>query len=346
MRNRFILPCLAACAILALFGCVKDGYEGPSLNELFGEFEIIDSLTLSTTSPDFSIDEAVEFSATFNKPVNWQLEIQGLSSGSSKAFSGFSQALDNGAVVWTGTSSSLPFFELEDCAVALSIANEGVVLHDTLTITGLANFEGIRVADFDAGLPEGALVWRQDGGNMTFQLADDNPLLGTGYFKMGGKVGWDWSLGYIDIPVDFSDATVAASEFYLNLGVLSGTVGIPATDQFLNVSISESDGPFDDNQANNGADVFGAGNEVYRHQIRPIDWNGWEFITVPYADFEVKHEGGDNIRTPGDITAIRIACQACPFNASAACPENADRDVQTDVDFLIFTEFTDLFGQE
>ena len=109
MRNRFILPCLAVCAILALFGCVKDGYEGPSLNELFGEFEIIDSLTLSTTSPDFAIDETVEFSATFNKPVNWQLEIQGLSSGGSKAFSGFSQALDDGSVVWTGTSSSLPF---------------------------------------------------------------------------------------------------------------------------------------------------------------------------------------------------------------------------------------------
>ena len=151
--------------------------------------------------------------------------------------------------------------------MALIIANEGVVLHDTLSITGLVNFDGIRVADFDAGLPEGALVWRQDGGNMTFQLADDNPLLGAGYFKMGGKVGWDWSLGYIDIPVDFSDATVAASEFYLNLGVLTGTVGIPATDQFLNVSISESDAPFDDNQANNGADVFGAGNEVKCRQV-------------------------------------------------------------------------------
>ena len=141
MRNRFILPCLATCAILALFGCVKDGYEGPSLNELFGEFEIIDSLTLSTTSPDFSIDEAVEFSATFNKPVNWQLEIEGLSSGGANAFNGFSQTLDNGSVVWTGTSSSLPFFELEDCAVSLSIANEGVVLYDTLTITGLLNFD-------------------------------------------------------------------------------------------------------------------------------------------------------------------------------------------------------------
>ena len=346
MRTHFILLGLAFCAVLVLVGCVKDGFEGPSLNELFGEFEVIDSLSLSTADPDFSIGETVAFSATFNKPVNWQLEIQGLSSGGNKEFSGFSETLDNGAVVWTGTSSSLPFFELEDCAVSLTIANEDVALYDTLTVTGLVNFEGMRVADFDSGLPEGALVWRQDGANMTFQIADDSPLLGTGYFKMGGKVGWDWSLGYIDIPVDFSDVTVAASEFYLNLGVLSGTGGTSASDQFLNVSISESDAPFDDNQANNGADVFGAGNEVYRHQIRPVDWMGWEFVTVPYADFEVKHEGGDNIRTPGDITAIRIACQACPFNASLACPENADNDVQTDVDFLIFTEFTDLFGQE
>ena len=49
---------------------------------------------------------------------------------------------------------------------------------------------------------------------MTFQLADDT-LLGSGYFKMG-KVGY-WSLGYIDIPVDFSDVTVAALSFISTL---------------------------------------------------------------------------------------------------------------------------------
>ena len=83
---------------------------------------------------------------------------------------------------------------------------------------------------------------------------------------MGGRVNWDWSLGYIDIPLDLSDVSTDADAFYLNLGVYRGLNGQFATDQYVNILISESDTPFNDNTSNNAADIFGNGMEVYKHK--------------------------------------------------------------------------------
>ena len=73
---------------------------------------------------------------------------------------------------------------------------------------------------------------------------------------MGGRVNWDWSLGYIDIPLDLSDVSTDADAFYLNLGVYGGLNGQFATDQYVNILISESDTPFNDNTSNNAADIL------------------------------------------------------------------------------------------
>ena len=50
------------------------------------------------------------------------------------------------------------------------------------------------------------------------------------------------------------------------------------------------------------------------------------------------------MRTPADISAIRLQCQSCP-SANANCPENADVDVRTDIDFVMFTENAPLLDQ-
>ena len=151
-------------------------------------------------------------------------------------------------------------------------------------------------------------------------------------------MGWnEWMLGQIDFPLDLSAVTTDAENFYLNLGVLSGMDEALATDQYVNILISESTAPFNDNTSNNGADVFTTDMEVYKYQIRPVDWIGWRYVAIPYSDFEVKSQGGDNVRTPADISAIGSQCQSCP-SANANCPENADVDVRTDIDFVMFTE--------
>ena len=85
--------------------------------------------------------------------------------------------------------------------------------------------------------------------------------------------------------------------------------------------------------------------EVYKYEIRPIDWSGWRYFGIRYSDFEVKSQGGDNQRTPANITAIRLTSNACNFN-SGNCPENGERDVRTDLDYLMFTEQQPLLDQE
>jgi hypothetical protein len=85
--------------------------------------------------------------------------------------------------------------------------------------------------------------------------------------------------------------------------------------------------------------------EVYKHQIRPVDWEGWRYVSVPYSEFEVKSEGGNNLREPSQIRGIRLGLQACPFN-SGNCPENGDIEARTDLDYVMFTEGGPLLEQE
>ena len=343
--NTLRISLIALGIALGLYACSTEEFEGPSIVVLLGEFDILDSLRVTDSNPDFSVNDVVGFHAEFNKEVDWTLVIEGQTTGSRKVITGFSSRLDSNAVVWTGGTSQVPFFTTEDCTVELTVLDEPDTMRTELTVTGTRVFDGIPVADFEEGIPEEALVFHQFSQNMTFDVAQDDPLMGANYFKMGGRMGWnEWMLGQIDFPLDLSAVTADAENFYLNLGVLSGMDGALATDQYVNILISESTAPFNDNTSNNGADVFTTDMEVYKYQIRPVDWIGWRYVAIPYSDFEVKSQGGDNVRTPADISAIRLQCQSCP-SANANCPENADVDVRTDIDFVMFTENAPLLDQ-
>ena len=70
--------------------------------------------------------------------------------------------------------------------------------------------------------------------------------------------------------------------------------------------------PFNDDLSNNASDVFQDTMEVYKYQIRPVDWDGWKMISNKYLSYdqcEVKSSGGNNLREPKNITAIKIPCQ-------------------------------------
>lgn len=332
--------------IVAALGCSRDAYEGPLIDDLYGEFEVVDTLRISNLTPNFSEGGRVKFHSEFSKPVDWKLTITGQTSGSVKVFEGFSSSVDSNDVQWAGSISEVPFFQLENCSVELTFPQEPDTMRGTLVITGVREYDGIVVADFESGLPEGAVVFHQFSMNMTFETAADDPLMGDTYFKMGGRMGWnEWLLGMLDVPLEFGSVEVPADQFYLNLGILSGIGGETASDQYLNILISESPEPFNGNLSNNGADIFQDGQEVYKYQIRPIDWEGWQYVAISYDMFEVKSPGGDNTRTPANITGIRLQCQSCP-SANANCPENADIDVRTDIDYVVFTEGVPLLDQE
>ena len=51
---------------------------------------------------------------------------------------------------------------------------------------------------------------------MTFSVANDDALLGNSYFKMGGRVNWDWSLDSLDLPLNFNCVSQPADDLYIN----------------------------------------------------------------------------------------------------------------------------------
>ena len=152
---------------------------------------------------------------------------------------------------------------------------------------------------------------------MTFSISDDNPLLGQNYFKMGGRVNWDWPLGNIDIPMNLNDVSLGSEELFINIGILSDLQDLH-TGQFINILISEETiTPFNDNIENNASDIFESTMEVYKMKI-PVDWDGWQLKSFRYSDFEPINPNDQNINyqmNPSDIRAIRIACQACPSSS-------------------------------
>ena len=78
----------------------------------------------------------------------------------------------------------------------MTFENETDTLRDTITIVSAKTFDdGIWFEDFEDGIPSDGLVYyNTDGGGMTFSVANDDALLGSSYFKMGGRVNWDWVL--------------------------------------------------------------------------------------------------------------------------------------------------------
>ena len=168
IKTKFILFLGLTCLV---YSCTKIEFEGPSIGTLYGDFEIIESLKLTNSSPDFSNNDEVGFHCEFNKPVGWKITVVGLSTGASKEIIGFSSLIDSNLIVWKGGPSQVPFFSEEVCVVELSFENEVDTLRDTVTIISSKTFEnGVWIEDFEDGLPADALVYyNPDGGGMTFQ---------------------------------------------------------------------------------------------------------------------------------------------------------------------------------
>jgi hypothetical protein len=331
-----------------LNSCTKIEFEGPSIENLYGEFVIIDSLKFTNKTPSFSNNEKVGLHCEFNKPVEWKIAIHGLSTNATKEITGFSNLIDSNIVVWSGGPSQVPFFSEEACAIELTFENESDTLRDTISIISAKTYEnGIWLENFENGIPtDGIVYYNADGGDMTFSVSNDGALLGNSYFKMGGRVNWDWPLGSLDLPLNISNINQSSDELYINIGILSDLDDVH-TGQFINILISEeTDIPFNENLDNNASDLFESTMEVYKMKV-PIDWDGWQIKSFKYSDFELVSSNNQSFNmNPNDISAIRISCQACPSSSgNPICPENFGKDVRTDIDHIIFTTNSSLLNQ-
>lgn len=148
-----ILPKLACIGlILSIAACdhETEPFDGPSLVDRFGPFEVTQPISINTESVDFEAGETVIVSGEFNKNIDWIIKIEGLESGAVKLINGFDRFIGEGNAVWEGGTTTLPFFRAEPCRLTISVPEEPE-FGDTLFVEALSTkvYPGNLVTGFE-----------------------------------------------------------------------------------------------------------------------------------------------------------------------------------------------------
>jgi len=309
--------------------CEKDIIEGPSLNDLYGELTILESLVVINDSADFSIGEDIYFTASFSKQVDWKIMIMGLSSGSIKVISGKSNAINRSNSLWDGSSTLLPFFNAEDCSVQLTFEMHDDTINRQLNINVEKEYNDentVLITDFENGFNPNFTGFFQSG--CTQALTNGNSGEGTRHLQQFGTCDWDWLIGYIDYKASFwfNDNNLISdpSKVYFNIMIngdstISQIAGIPNSLFKLEFYEDENgDGEYDPSTE-----------DRYDYEF-DVNWNGWKMISFRYDDADklvLATNGGDGLRNPSNINNVRTLLLANPESGFA----------RADVDFLIWS---------
>lgn len=310
--------------LLLLNACDKgENPLGPDIDKVFGDFEIIDSFTVSQNTVFFPNDESVTFNARFAAYEDWELTITGLTSGSYKKYSGFGDVV---AIEWLGSSSVLPVLKEENCSVVFTVANENYTETSELTIEAVKENEGVLVSNFESGLPASLPHFYQSGVNF---FADDASAAGQGnrYMNAGGTVPWDYLIGLIEFPalntVGQSHYPLSTNEHLVHFNaMIEGDENLPAT--FIIWRFREDD---------NGDGIWSGDTEdMWVTGDIPVTESGWQLYTTPYDSLVISAEGagasGNNLREPEKLLSVEYLLLIDPAKGEARC----------NLDFLIFTE--------
>jgi hypothetical protein len=331
MKNIFLVLLIAITFISCERG--DSDFLGGSLNDQFGELLVLDSLKSNTSNFNFSHTSPRFFEAQWSKNLNWNLTVVGTQTGASKTFSGYSNKLDFDNTSWNGTSDDFPSFTQESCEATLTLSDNDTSLEmsTTVNIDALKPLQdGLKViADFEDGFPLNTLPLVQAGAKLV--ITEDSAAVGSKYLHMGGYVPYDYLLTSIKIPVQEMDMFSSTSPLllYFNMATIGGMVGEVPANQFLKIIIREGDG------------ATLANGEKYSAEINPVNWSDWQLFSLPYSDFVLESASVNNLREPGRINQIEIMCLSCPAEEAPdgpTCPENMNLNVNTDIDFIAFTE--------
>ena len=257
------------------------------------------------------------------------MQIKGLESGAVKEITGFSNLLKADNAAWNGTTTTLPFFRAETCAVQLYIESESDTLRDTLTVTGTRIYEGLLLSDFEGVSNPGWTSFVQSGANMSFGIKNDpaGAAQGNNYFEIAGTVNWDYLIAYLYMPaMAYGSSTfnlpVNASEVYFNTMLYKP--------EDLSNGIMLFQFPEDDN----GDGVFTAANEdMYAVEI-DMSENGWSPFSIKYSDLQSLVNGqpanpnGNGVKEPHKLKQVNILFLANPSSGYA----------KARLDYMIFTE--------
>ena len=329
MKNLRIL--LFVC-LAVVFSCEKNDIEGPSLNDLYGELDIVEGLKIIGDSVDFENNETLYFTASFSKIVDWQIRIHGLTSGSVKIISGKSNEINISNSRWDGSSTDLPFFvSNENCNVKLTFEAHDDIIESTIHIMSAKDYNDentVLITDFEVGFNPNFTGFFQAG--CTKALTQGGSGQGSNHLQQFGTCSWDWLIGYVDYFSDFwfNENTLIndPSQVYFNIMVkgdstISIADGVP--NSMLKIEFYEDE---------NGDGYHDATSEdMYETGLIPVDWTGWRMISIRYDDIEnlpaAPSSQGDGIRKPNEVYNVRTLLLANPNSGFA----------KADVDFLIWS---------
>ena len=316
---------------LLIVSCRKnneDTIEGPSLNDLYGPFSILDSLILYE-NVNFSAGESVAFNMEISKKTNWEIEIVGASTGAKRKFIGSDRIISLENANWKGGADKFPSFELEKSYVTIRFPNEEgePTFTDSITITGLKKDEGTLITSFEDGFKSDWASFNQTTVSGSITCSDDNAAKGDCYYKWDGLVTWDWAVGSVTInaPESGFDLPPNANNLFFNMGnKMVSNKGIKNC--FIQFWFDEDD---------NGDGVFNEATEdrfMYEYWYENDQWN---LISFKYSDLKYDSDGnllevkGNGLPEPAKLISINVFFLA-----------NKDSGIKSEAyaDHIIFTE--------
>jgi hypothetical protein len=329
MKKNVILGTLSLLMIV-LVSCerTENEFQGPSLDNIFGPFSILEELDISNRNVDFEAGQTTTFTAIFSKQVDWELHITGQTTGAHKVIEGFSSELNSSNARWNGTTTDVPLFSVEECAVELRIPSDTIVIYDTLNVTSSRTIEGLVVADFESGVNSSWNIFAQSGADMSFFITDDiPPAQGDNYYDMGGAVSWDYLIGLIEFPASEHgsptfDLPNDPTQVYFNVML------------YLPEGISNEIVLFQFREDDNGDGVYTENAEdMFSLELTGLE-AGWQQVSIRYADMPTLVNGapsspfGNGLYEANKLQRVSVLFLANPASGYS----------QTLMDYLIFTE--------
>lgn len=311
------LSILILFAITFCASCTKntDEFDGPSINELLSDFNVLEDFKADRDSVDFANGENVVFSATFNKTVDWTITITGNDTKGVKVITGTSRVLDASNATWDGSVTEFPMFNIEECTAQLSIADVADTFSVNEKIISRRVLDGFVVADFETGLLPGWTKFIQSGADMDFQVKTDSLAPeGNKYLNMAGTVNWDYLIGLVDFKAT-AYGTGMDNTFPLNTNgdavyfncLIWGEPNTNASIVLFQLTEDEDEnGTFDGNNE-----------DQYDLEIK-VDWVGWKLISIKYSELTSLVNGqpatpkGNGVHNPDKLRQISMLHLADP----------------------------------
>lgn len=317
--------------LLSLSACRKDKslFDGPSIEDIYSNFKIIEAFKVDKDSVAFATGETATFSARFNKTVNWKITVTGQTSKAQKVIEGQSKTIDATNGLWNGSTTVFPMFKAENCRAKLTVegVQDSFIVNTKVRSTKVNT--GLVLADFETGFSSKWTKFVQSGANMDFNIKTDALCpQGSKYLRMAGTVDWDYLIGLIDFPASAYGTTKTLNlssnpdAVYFNCLIYGEPNTNPSLVLFQFKEDENADGSINANS-----------DDEYDYQIT-VNWEGWKLVSIKYSDIVTLVNGqpttpkGNSLHNPDKIGKISMLHLANPADGFASCR----------IDYLMFTD--------